>query len=203
MQQMADELSQDTAFCEELSEVMSLLINRCAVLEQEDNSGLPDFPLMLHARYTRDQIRVALGTSTLDRMSSAREGVERNKALKVEAMYVDIVKDREEGSNTNYDDHAPSPTEFLWDTQNKVSPQSPTGQNYIHSTQTMLLFVREQSNFPDDKYRTMGYIYLGRAQFVDYKYNVVSYGRQMQIRWHMLSPMPASVYQFAKYQSAI
>lgn len=203
LQQMADELSQDTAFCEELSEVMSLLINRCAVLEQEDNSGLPDFPLMLHARYTRDQIRVALGTSTLDRMSSAREGVERNKALKVEAMYVDIVKDREEGSNTNYDDHAPSPTEFLWDTQNKVSPQSPTGQNYIHSTQTMLLFVREQSNFPDDKYRTMGYIYLGRAQFVDYKYNVVSYGRQMQIRWHMLSPMPASVYQFAKYQSAI
>ena len=67
----------------------------------------------------------------------------------------------------------------------------------------MLLFVREQSNFPDDKYRTMGYIYLGRAQFVDYKYNVVSYGRQMQIKWHMLSPMPASVYQFAKYQNAI
>lgn len=203
LQQMVDDLGTDMAFCEELSEVMSLLLKRCSVLEQADNSGLPDFPLMLHARYTRDQIRVALGTSTLQRMSSAREGVERNKAMQVEAMYVDIVKNREEGSNTNYDDHALSPNEFLWDTQNKVTPQSPTGQNYINSRQTMLLFVREQSNFPDDKYRTMGYIYLGRAQFVDYKYNVVSYGRQMQIKWHMLSPMPASVYQFAKYQNAI
>jgi superfamily II DNA or RNA helicase/HKD family nuclease len=203
LQKMANELSKDTAFCEELSEVMSLLMARCTTLEMDDNSGLPDFPLRLHARYTRDQIRVALGTSTLERMSSAREGVERNKALNVEAMYVDIIKDREEGSNTNYDDHAISASEFLWDTQNKVSPQSPTGQNYIHSRQTMLLFVREQSNFADDKSRTMGYVYLGKAQIVDYKYNVVSYGRQMQIRWHMLEPMPASVYQFAKYQSAI
>ena len=203
LQKMANELSRDAAFCEELSEVMSLLMARCTTLEMDDNSGLPDFPLRLHARYTRDQIRVALGTSTLERMSSAREGVERNKALNVEAMYVDIIKDREEGSNTNYDDHAISTNEFLWDTQNKVSPQSPTGQNYIHSRQTMLLFVREQKNFADDKTRTMGYIYLGKAQFVDYKYNAVSYGRQMQIRWHMLEPMPASVYQFAKYQSAI
>lgn len=203
LQQMVDELSNDAAFCQELSEVMSLLMARCATLEADDNSGLPDFPLRLHARYTRDQIRVALGTSTLKRMSSSREGMERNKALNVEAMYVDIIKDREEGSNTNYDDHAISVNEFLWDTQNSVSPQSPTGQNYIHSRQTMLLFVREQSNFADDKSRTMGYIYLGKAQFVDYKYNAVSYGRQMQIRWHMLEPMPASVYQFAKYQSAI
>ncbi|MGI6224209.1 MAG: DUF3427 domain-containing protein [Prevotella sp.] len=203
LQQMVDELSRDAVFCEELSELMSSLMARCFTLEKDDNSGLHDFPLRLHARYTRDQIRVALGTSTLERMSSAREGVERNKALNVEAMYVDIIKNREEGSNTNYDDHAISATDFLWDTQNKVSPQSPTGQNYIHSRQTMLLFVREQSNFADDKSRTMGYVYLGKAQFVSYKYNAVSYGRQMQIRWHMLEPMPAFVYQFAKYQSAI
>ncbi|MGI6231634.1 MAG: DUF3427 domain-containing protein [Prevotella sp.] len=203
LQQMVDELSDDATFCEELSEVMSLLMSRCATLEMDDNSGLPDFPLRLHARYTKDQIRVALGTSSLERMSSVREGVERNKNLNVEAMYVDIIKNREEGSNTNYDDHAISPTEFLWDTQNKVSPQSPAGQNYIHSRQTMLLFVREQKKFAEDKYRTMGFIYLGKARFVDYKYNVVSYGRQMQIRWHLQEPMPASVYQFAKYQNAI
>lgn len=203
LQDMLDELSEDDAFCRETSELMSYLKGRSETLEKEDNSGLKDFPLKLHGVYTREQIRVAIGTSTLDKQSSAREGVERNKNLNLEAMYVDIIKNREEGDSTNYDDHALSRNVFLWDTQNKVSPDSPTGQNYINSRQTMLLFVREQNKFADDKTRTMGYVYLGKAGFVSYEYKLAAYGRQMQIKWHMVDAMPASVYEFAKYKSAI
>jgi hypothetical protein len=42
-------------------------------------------------------------------------------------MYVDIIKDREIGDSTNYDDHALSSDLFQWDTQNQVSPNTPTG----------------------------------------------------------------------------
>lgn len=203
LQQMLDELHQDESFCSELAELMDLLMDRCETLEKEDNSHILGFPLKLHGRYTRDQIRVAIGTSTLNRMSSAREGVERNKITHVEAMYVDVIKNREEGENTNYDDHALSLHEFQWDTQNKVTPDSVTGQNYINSANTMLLFVREQSKMADDKTRTMGYIYLGKVTYLRHTYNQVSYGKQMQIHWKMLSDMPASVYQFAKYKVAL
>ena len=118
-------------------------------------------------------------------------------------MYVDIIKNREEGSSTNYDDHALTDEVFQWDTQNKVSPESPTGQNYIHQRQHTLLFVRQQSEFPDDKYRTMGYVYLGKTTYISHTYNRVSYGRQMQIKWKMASPIPVSVMQYAKLSNAI
>lgn len=174
-----DDLAKDEIASKEIESVMHILKNRCTTFELDDNSSVSDFPLKLHGIYTRDQIRVALGTSTLQRQSSAREGVERNKSLNVEAMYVDIIKNREEGSSTNYDDHALTDEVFQWDTQNKVSPESPTGQNYIHQRQHTLLFVRQQSEFPDDKYRTMGYVYLDKTTYISHTYNRVSYGRQM------------------------
>ncbi len=203
LQDMVDELALDNGFMSETIELMEIFKNQCQTLEETDNSNLPNFALKLHGVYTRDQINVAIGTSTLDKKSSCREGVERNRNSKLEAMYVDIIKDREIGDSTNYDDHALSSDLFQWDTQNQISPNSPTGQNYIHSTQTMLLFVREQKKFADDKSRTMGYIYLGKVHYKDYEYKDVSYGKQMQIKWELESPMPASVYDFSKYKSAI
>jgi hypothetical protein len=200
---MVDELALDDGFISETMQLMDIFKNRCQTLEETDNSNLSNFALKLHGVYTRDQIKVAIGTSTLDKKSSCREGVERNRKNKLEAMYVDIIKDREIGDSTNYDDHALSSNLFQWDTQNQVSPNTPTGQNYIHSAQTMLLFVREQQKFADDKSRTMGYIYLGKVHYKDHEYKDVSYGKQMQIRWELESPMPASVYDFAKYKSAI
>ena len=151
LQEMVDSLSRDIVFCEELKEVMPLLLKDNKAYEKADNSLLPNFPLKLHGVYTKAQIQVAIGTSTLQKKSSAREGVERNKLMNVEAMFVDIIKNREEGSTTDYDDKALSPYLFQWDTQNRVKPESNEGQAYIHQTQTMLLFVREQKNFVEDK----------------------------------------------------
>jgi len=141
---------------------------------------------------------VAIGTSTLARKSSAREGVERNKLLNVEAMFVDIIKNREEGSMTDYDDKALSPYLFQWDTQNRVRPESNEGQAYINQTHTMLLFVREQKNFVEDKTRTLGYVYLGRVTLSDWVYKNLGNRMQMQIRWNMVEPIPGSVMHFAR-----
>lgn len=203
LQRFIDDLSTDAILKEELIAIMGILKDRCTTYELNDNSQILGFPLKLHAVYTRDQIRVALGTSTLQKQSSAREGVERNKGMNVEAMYVDIIKNREEGSSTDYDDHALTSTIFLWDTQNTATPDTPTGQNYIHQRQTTLLFVRQQKEFPEDRSRTMGYVYLGRTTYMSHTYNEVSYGHQMQIKWKMITPIPASVMQYAKLANVI
>ena len=198
LQEMVDVLASDAIFCSELKEVMTLLLKENKAYEKVDNSLLADFPLKLHGVYTKAQIQVAIGTSTLTRKSPAREGVERNKMLNVEAMFVDIIKNREEGSTTDYDDKALSPYLFQWDTQNRVRPESNEGQAYINQTQTMLLFVREQKNFVEDKTRTMGYVYLGRVTLSNWEYKNLGTRMQMQIRWNMVEPIPGSVMHFAR-----
>ena len=198
LQEMVDTFAADKCFCNELNEVIPLILKNKNAYEKEDNSGIADFPLKLHGVYTKAQIQVAIGTSTLERKSPAREGVERNKKLNVEAMFVDIIKDREVGSSTDYDDKAISPYVFQWDTQNRVSPESREGQAYINDTQTMLLFVREQNKFPEDKTRTMGYVYLGKVTKKDWKYKNLGNRFQMQINWNMLEPIPGSVMHYAR-----
>lgn len=198
LQNMIDELSEDHVLCNEIEEILELLLSKTKALEKEDNSTLNGFPLKLHGIYTKAQIQVAIGTSTLERKSPAREGAERNKSLNVEAMFVDIIKNREEGSTTDYDDKALSPYLFQWDTQNSVRPESNVGQAYINQTQTMLLFVREQKTFAEDKTRTMGYVYLGRVTLNDWEYKNLGSRMQMQIVWNMIEPIPGSVMHFAR-----
>lgn len=196
LQGMFDDLATDSLFIDELEEVMGLLKNRCEAYEKPDNSVLMNFSLKLHGVYTKDQIFVAIGTSTIEHKSSNREGVERNKLRNIEAMYVDIIKDREEGSNTNYNDFAINESLFNWETQNKVSPESPAGRNYINQTQTMLLFVRQQDSFPEDKGRTMGYTYLGQVTLVKWQG-----AKPMEIVWRLKTPMPASFFKIARHRS--
>ena len=196
LQGMFNDLSTDGLFCNEMSELIVMLKNRCEAYEKEDNSSLMNFPLKLHGIYTKDQIFVAVGTSSIDKKSSCREGCERNKRLNVEAMFIDIIKDREEGSNTNYNDFAINETLFNWETQNSVSPTSQAGQNYINETQTMLLFVRQQNSFPEDKGRTMGFTYLGEVNLVRWQG-----AKPMEIVWKLKTPMPASVLNYAKHRA--
>jgi hypothetical protein len=196
LQGMFNDLSTDGLFCNEMSELIVILKNRCEAYEKEDNSSLMNFPLKLHGVYTKDQIFVAVGTSNIDKKSSCREGCERNKRLNVEAMFIDIIKDREEGSNTNYNDFAINETLFNWETQNSVSPTSQAGQNYINETQTMLLFVRQQNSFPEDKGRTMGFTYLGEVNLVRWQG-----AKPIEIVWRLKTPMPASVLNYAKHRA--
>lgn len=195
LQDMFDRLSDDRMFVDEVCEVTAYLMDHCNALEKDDNSSLNNvMPLKLHGVYTKSQIQVAIGTSTIAKKSSNREGCERNvlNGVALEAMFVDIIKDREIGSNTNYNDFAQSSYKFHWETQNKVSPESLTGQKYIRQTQTMLLFVRKQAKAADNPTRTMGYVYLGEVKLESY-----SGSRPMQIVWLLKDPMPGEVYEYA------
>ena len=142
--------------------------------------------------------QIEYGTQTRKYEQIINQETERNKQANVEAMFVDIIKNREEGSTTNYDDKALTPYLFQWDTQNRVRPESKEGQAYINETQTMLLFVQEQKTFAEDNSRTMGYVYLGRVTLNSLEYKSFGSRKQMQIVWNMLESIPGSVMHFAR-----
>ena len=195
---MFNDLASDKLFIHELKEVLTFLHDRCSAPEKEDNSVYKKWnPLRLHGVYTKAQIQAALGLSTLERKSPSREGVERLKAIKLEAMYVDVIKKREEGSMTAYKDYAMNREFFHWETQNRVREGSREAEAYRKGENNMLLFVRQQVEHPDYGCR-MGFVYLGQVTMKS-----IEGSKPMQIVWHLNSPMSEATYAFASQYKAI
>ena len=196
--QMFNDLASDVVFVQEFKEVVEYLKDKCVAPEKEDNSVYKNWnPLRLHGVYTKAQIQAALGLSTLARKSPSREGVERLKDIKLEAMYVDIIKKREEGSMTAYKDYAQNREFFHWETQNRVSEGSREAEAYRNGENNMLLFVRQQVEHPDFGCR-MGFTYLGQVTM-----NSIEGSKPMQIVWHLNTPMSEATYAFASQYKAI
>lgn len=196
--QMFNDLASDALFVQEFKEVVEYLKDKCVAPEKEDNSVYKNWnPLRLHGVYTKAQIQAALGFSTLARKSPSREGVERLKDIKLEAMYVDIIKKREEGSMTAYKDYAQNREFFHWETQNRVSEGSREAEAYRNGENNMLLFVRQQVEHPDFGCR-MGFTYLGQVTM-----NSIEGSKPMQIVWHLNTPMSEATYSFASQYKAI
>jgi len=198
IERMFKDLASDELFIEEFREVVSYLRDRCSAPEKDDNSVYNSWnPLRLHGVYTKAQIQAALGLSTLDRKSPSREGVERLKGIKLEAMYVDIIKKREEGSLTAYKDFAQNREFFHWETQNRVREGSREAEAYRNGENNMLLFVRQQVEHPDYGCR-MGFVYLGQVTMKS-----MEGSKPMQIVWHLNTPMSEATYSFASQYKAI
>lgn len=196
--QMFNDLASDALFVQEFKEVVEYLKDKCVAPEKEDNSVYKNWnPLRLHGVYTKAQIQAALGLSTLVRKSPSREGVERLKDIKLEVMYVDIIKKREEGSMTAYKDYAQNREFFHWETQNRVSEGSREAEAYRNGENNMLLFVRQQVEHPDFGCR-MGFTYLGQVTM-----NSIEGSKPMQIVWHLNTPMSEATYAFASQYKAI
>ena len=196
--QMFNDLASDALFVQEFKEVVEYLKDKCVAPEKEDDSVYKNWnPLRLHGVYTKAQIQAALGLSTLARKSPSREGVERLKDIKLEAMYVDIIKKREEGSMTAYKDYAQNREFFHWETQNRVSEGSREAEAYRNGENNMLLFVRQQVEHPDFGCR-MGFTYLGQVTM-----NSIEGSKPMQIVWHLNTPMSEATYAFASQYKAI
>lgn len=196
--EMFRDIASDELFVEEFKEIVSYLRDRCSAPEKEDNSVYKQWNLLrLHGVYSKAQIQAALGLSTIERKSSSREGVERLKDIKLEAMYVDIIKKREEGSMTAYKDYAQNREYFHWETQNRVREGSREAEAYRNGENNMLLFVRQQVEHPDYGCR-MGFTYLGQVTLKS-----IEGSKPMQIVWHLNTPMSEATYAFASQYKAI
>lgn len=198
LQAMFNDLAADKLFIKEVKEVLVYLRNKCTAPEKADNSVYQSWnPLRLHGVYTKAQIQAALGLSTIERKSPSREGVERLGSIQLEAMYVDIIKKREEGSLTAYKDYAQSREFFHWETQNRVREGSREAEAYRNGENNMLLFVRQQAEHPDYGC-TMGFVYLGQVTLKS-----IEGSKPMQIVWQLNTPMSEATYAFASQYKAI
>jgi hypothetical protein len=96
--------------------------------------------------------------------------------------------------STLYRDYAVSETLFHWQSQNRTTPETATGQRYIHHQKmggTLLLFVRTEEKGADMPLGLSSpYIFLGPVRYVSHEGS-----RPMSILWHLDHPMPPALFE--------
>ncbi|MDG4950905.1 DUF3427 domain-containing protein [Weeksellaceae bacterium KMM 9724] len=171
----------------EMQSFLNVKINQIGYEEIPFTEVSDSFPLKIHSRYTRDQILVAIGLSTITKLSTNREGVALNREQNIEALFINLKKSEEDFSPTTmYDDYAINETLFHWQSQNKTSPNSSVGLSYINQEtngKTILLFIRESKKDADGF--TQGYVFIGPAKYIEHEGS-----KPMSIKWELKEPMP-------------
>jgi superfamily II DNA or RNA helicase len=193
LEESIKQIGANSILVEEIKEVLEVLI------EKIDFKELPillpyEQPLMLHGRYTRDQILAAFRKSSFEKKSSNREGTAENKDLNTEVLFINLIKTEENFSPTTmYNDYAVTDSLFHWQTQNPSRPDSGKGLSYINHKETkkrILLFVREKAK--NEFGNSIGYVFIGEGNLKDYKGS-----KPMSINWELEEPMPLYLWKDA------
>ena len=176
---------------EELLAVVELQLNRTHH-HQQVMPDMPENPLQLHARYSREQILAGFGATTFERQAPAREGVLELKGDNVEILFVTLNKcEKQFSPTTMYHDYAINESLFHWQSQNTARPERGKGFSYVQHQQTgkrLFLFVREQSK--DEHGRTMGFVNFGEVAYVSH-----TGSQPMNITWRLKQKMPAFMWK--------
>jgi superfamily II DNA or RNA helicase len=186
------ELREEAATRDETRSVVDISFDAARHLTFGLGGELADVPLMIHARYQREEILAALGYCDLSRKpNSFREGVLYAPDLDVDAFFITLKKSEADYSPTTmYADYPISPTLFHWESQSMTTVASRTGQRYLNGTSTVLLFVREEQK---DEFGTSPYLFLGPATYVSHTGE-----KPIAITWKLQHAMPIDFFNTAK-----
>lgn len=186
-------LSKDQILVNELEDVINLQLDSLDTTEFPMDIGIP-CALMVHSRYSRDQILAAFNVNSFDKKSSSREGVVDIKHLNVELLFVTLDKSEKKYSpSTMYHDYALSEELFHWQTQNSARPDRGKGKEYtMHKEigKKIILFVREKKH--DENGKTMGFVNLGLVNLESYQG-----AKPMNITWRLEVPLPTFLWDDA------
>ena len=176
----------------ELIEMFAVLTGRLShvavVLE-----ALPELPLSIHARYTRQEILAGCGVGDGLKTPPWREGV--YYASDVPADLCAFTLDKTTGQfspTTRYRDYAISRELIHWESQSTVRGSSPTGARYQEHVQRgshVLLFARLRV---DER----AFYFLGPATYVSHEGE-----RPMAVTWQLQHPLPGDL--FAEFAAAV
>ena len=176
----------------ELLELIDYNLSKLKVIEipYEDE----EIPLDIYSSYTTNQIMVAFGKSTEEKIYIHREGVLYIKEKNTDLFFITINKiESDYLPSTMYNDYAINNELFNWESQSTTSVESPTGQRYITDRSDgpkLLLFVREYKA----KYGNAApYIFLGNAKYVSHKGS-----NPIQIIWRMDHSIPERIIRESK-----
>ncbi|MEU8079508.1 DUF3427 domain-containing protein [Catellatospora citrea] len=186
---------------DEIRQIVEYGVERPRRLAKPLPDGLSQVPLAVNARYSADEILAALGWAELGGgrvPENMREGVAWSPATRCDALLVTLRKNEKEFSpQTMYRDYALTPELFHWESQNRTSASSVTGQRYrAHAREGshVLLFTRESTStehgYPEP------YVFHGTAQYVEHRGE-----RPMAVTWRLDEPMPEDLFRRAAVAS--
>jgi superfamily II DNA or RNA helicase/HKD family nuclease len=174
---------------EEIRELLDVLKNGVSHVQRPLESH-PEVPLLVHARYTRNEILAGFGIGANARVSPWQSGV--YWAARAKADLFAFTLDKTSGqfsSNTRYRDYAISRELVHWESQNVTMADSDTGQRYQHHERmgtAIMLFARLRA---DDR----AFWFLGPATYVKHEREA-----PMAITWRLKHSLPGDLFeQFA------
>jgi superfamily II DNA or RNA helicase/HKD family nuclease len=175
----------------ELSELLAVLDDAVRHTTPTADFG-PGRPLRLHARYTRDEVVAAWGVVANGRLRELREGVLWDAASRTELLFVTLNKSEDAFKpSVRYQDHPLGASLFHWESQNRTSTPSTSGQRYVHHVAQgvrIILFVRVHTD--DSRGEAAPYSCLGPVKYVRHEGE-----RPMRIVWALDHEMPAELLQ--------
>ena len=185
------ELASEPHMARDVRRILAYRLDHIDFIDEELSWGFP-CPLDLHCRYSRDQIFLALGRKDPQNM---RQGVAYLRDCHVDVLLNTLQKsDKEFSPETRYEDYSIDERHFHWQSQNKTTPESETGQRYQTGWDAkdkvpakIALFVREEKA---DQYGAEPYTFLGFVHCAD-----ASGSRPMNIIWKLERPIPARFIQ--------
>lgn len=187
------------AVVDELQQLFAVLEDRIDHVAPPVPGLPPDVPLRLHAHYTLDEIRAALGQIEPGSYSPLQAGVSFARERNIEILVPTLNKTEKDYSpRTMYRDYAISPDLFHWESPHTTRAKSKRGRRYQeHAKQgvEILLFVRRRKQ--DARRLPETYVCLG---FVDYVRHEGE--RPMAVIWRLRCPMPMWVFREARLAAA-
>ncbi len=174
---------------QELRELFHILESRVSHVQAPLESH-PDVPLVVHARYTRDEILAGFGVGASARVSPWQSGVYWARDARTDVFAFTLDKTSGGFSNTTrYRDYALSRELIHWESQNSTLAASETGQRYQHHVTmgtSVMLFARLRA---DER----AFWFLGPATYEKHESEA-----PMAITWRLKHPLPGDLYeQFA------
>jgi hypothetical protein len=174
---------------QELRELLDVLDGRVSHVQHVLETHR-DVPLLVHARYTRDEILAGFGVGANARVSPWQSGVYEARDARADLLAFTLDKTSGQFSaTTRYRDHAISRELIHWESQNATRADSRTGQRYrrhVEMGHSIMLFARLRA---DDR----AFWCLGPATYVDHEREA-----PMAITWRLKHPLPGDLFeQFA------
>lgn len=169
----------------ELLDVFGVL-DATADIPTHELRELPDVPLVVHGRYTREEVMAAMGMSTSVAPVTFREGVRWDADNGTDLFFITLDKDEARFSKeTRYKDAVLAPALIQWESQNRTSQASPTGHRYINHAERgtrIFIFVREMSG--------ESFLFAGPARYLEHEGD-----RPIRFRWELETPLPEAAFE--------
>jgi len=190
-----DHLWAHPAVVAEAIELLAIMAERIEHVPVQLGPAFIDVPLLVHCRYSREELLAGLGRATLSRPpSNDREGVRYVEDVQADVFTFTLQKsERDYSPTTMYRDYAISQELIHWESQSTTSLESRTGQRYLRHRELgtyVLLFARETEK---DDIGTRSFLFLGPASYVSHQGS-----RPIAITWRLEQPLPADFFATAQ-----